>query len=47
VDVGVTVSGPVLSRVPASRGLTVPAGLLAFGLFAAAVSAVRRQVVIG
>jgi len=49
VNVGVTVGGLVPSRVPAGEGPTVPAGLLAFGLLAAAGAAlaVRRQVVAG
>jgi hypothetical protein len=49
VNVGVTVGGPVPASVPAGEGPTVPVGLLAFGLLAAAgaVVAVRRQVVTG
>jgi hypothetical protein len=49
VNVGVTVGGPVPSRVPAGEGPVVPAGLLALTLLAAAgaVVAVRRQVVAG
>jgi len=49
VNVGVTVGGPVPSNVPAGEGPTVPLGLLAFGLLAAAgaVVAARRQVVAG
>jgi hypothetical protein len=49
VNVGVTVGGLVPSRVPAGEGPTVPVGLVAFGLLAAAGAAlaVRRQVVAG
>jgi hypothetical protein len=49
VNVGVTVGGPVPASVPAGEGPTVPLGLLAVGLLAAAgaVVAVRRQVVAG
>jgi len=49
VNIGVTVGGPVPASVPAGEGPTVPVGLLAFGLLAAAgaVVAVRRQVVAG
>jgi len=49
VNVGVTVGGPVPTRVPAGEGPTVPVGLVAFGLLAAAGAAwaVRRQVVAG
>jgi len=49
VNVGVTVGGPVPSRVPAGEAPAVPGGLVAFGLLAAAgaVVAVRRQVVAG
>jgi len=49
VNVGVTVGGPVPASVPAGEGPTVPVGLLALGLFAAAgaVVAARRQVVTG
>jgi hypothetical protein len=48
VNVGVTVGGPVPGRVPAGEGPTVPAGLVALGLLAAAgaVVAARRPVVI-
>jgi hypothetical protein len=49
VNVGVTVGGLVPSRVPAGDGPSVPVGLLALGLLAAAgaVVAARRQVVTG
>jgi hypothetical protein len=49
VNVGVTVGGPVPTRVPAGEAPVVPAGLLAFGLLAAAgaVVAARRLVVAG
>jgi hypothetical protein len=49
VNVGVTVGGPVPASVPAGEGPTVPAGLLALTLLAAAgvVVAARRQVVAG
>jgi hypothetical protein len=49
VNVGVTVGGPVPASVPAGEGPTVPMGLLALTLLAAAgaVVAVRRQVEAG
>jgi len=49
VNVGVTVGGLVPGSVPAGEGPTVPVGLLAFGLLAAAGAVVvaRRQVVAG
>jgi len=49
VNVGVTVGGRVPTRVPAGEAPVVPAGLLAFGLLAAAgaVVAARRLVVAG
>ena len=49
INVGVTVGGPVPASVPAGEGPTVPAGLVALGLLAAAggMLAARRQVVTG
>jgi len=49
VNVGVTVGGPVPASVPAGEGPVVPAGLMAFGLLAAAgaLVAARRLVVTG
>jgi hypothetical protein len=49
VNVGVTVGGPVPGSVPAGEGPTVPVGLVALGLLAAAgaVVAARRQVTTG
>jgi hypothetical protein len=49
VNVGVTIGGPVPGSVPAGEGQTVPAGLVALGLLAAAgaVVAGRREVVAG
>jgi hypothetical protein len=49
VNVGVTVGGPVPGSVPAGEGPTVPVGLVALGLLAAAggLLAARRPVVTG
>jgi len=49
VNVGVTLRGPLPGSVPAGEGPTVPVGLVAFGLLAAAGAAwaVRRQVMTG
>jgi hypothetical protein len=49
VNVGVTVGGPVPGSVPAGEGSTVPEGLVALGLLAAAggLLAAQRKVVTG
>jgi hypothetical protein len=49
INVGVTVGGPVPGSVPAGEGPTVPVGLVALGLLAAAVGLLvaRRPVVAG